>query len=57
MFATLMARQGGAPVDEVARLLGIYAAATNERSDDEGLLIACWSAILRDVAEAQRGET
>ncbi|NBB42305.1 hypothetical protein [Sphingobium yanoikuyae] len=57
VFATLMARQGGAPVDEVARLLGIYAAVTKERSDDEGLLVACWGAILRDFAEAQRGGT
>lgn len=57
VITTLMARQGGASVDEVARLLGIYALATKEACDDEGLIIACWGAILRDVAQTQRGET
>ncbi len=57
VIATLMARQGGVSVDEVARLLGIYAVATRETSSDEGLIIACWGAILRDVADAQRGQT
>lgn len=56
VFATLLARRGGSSVDEVADLLGIYALATQETSADEGLIIACWGAILRDVAEAQRGE-
>lgn len=56
MMATLMARQGGVSVEELARLLGIYAVATKETSPDEGLIIACWGAILRDVAEAQGGD-
>lgn len=57
LFATLIARQGDTSVDEIARLLGIYAIATDETSGDEGLIIACWGAILRDFAEAQRGGT
>lgn len=54
IFATLLARQGGTSVDEISHLLGIYALATQETSADEGLIIASWGAILRDVAEGQR---
>lgn len=54
VIATVMTRQGAVSLDEVANLLGIYAAATHETSADEGLIIACWGAILRDVADAQR---
>lgn len=54
VMATLLARQGGPPLDEVANLLGIYATVTKETSAEEALLIACWGAMLRDAAEAQR---
>ncbi|WP_157084639.1 hypothetical protein [Sphingomonas pituitosa] len=54
VIASVMARQGDVSLDEIANLLGIYAAATHETSANEGLIIACWGAILRDVAEAQR---
>ena len=57
IFATLIARQGGPSVDETARLLGIYALATKETSADDGMIIACWGAMLRDIADAQRWET
>lgn len=55
VMATIMARQGSATVGEVARLLGIYAVVTKEASPQEGLIIACWSAILGDAAEALAG--
>lgn len=46
---------GAAQVEEIARLLGFYAVATKETSEEEGLLIGCWGAIIRDVADAQGG--
>lgn len=55
LIATVMTRQGGVSLDEVADLLGMYAGVTNETSADEGLILACWVAMLRDVAAAQRG--
>lgn len=55
VLATLMGRQGGASIGEVADLLGIYAAVTDETSPKEGLLIAYWAGMLRDAAaEPQR---
>lgn len=53
VFATLIARQCGTSVDEIARLLGLFAVVTSETADEEGLIIACWGAILRDAAKAQ----
>ena len=38
VFATLMARKGIAPLDEIANLLGIYAVVTGETAPDEGLI-------------------
>lgn len=57
VIATLMARKDIASVKEVAQLLGIYAVATTETSPDEGTIIACWGAILREVAGVQDGES
>lgn len=56
LFATLLARTGVAPVDEIGRLLGIYAVATGETERDEGLILGCWAGMLRDVAQDQNGE-
>lgn len=53
LVATLLARQGSVSVREFSNLLGIYALAVKEKSADEGLIIACWVAIIRDIAEAQ----
>lgn len=53
VFATLMARKGISPVDETANALGLYAVATSETSAQEGLIIGCWGAILREVAQMQ----
>ena len=54
MFATLLARQGIAETGEVANLLGIYAVATSEVDNEEGMILGCWAAMIRDVAEQQR---
>ena len=56
LFATLLARTGVAPVEEIARLLGIYAVVTGETERDEGLILGCWAAMLRDMAQDQKGE-
>ncbi len=55
LIASVMARQGSISLHEIANLLGMYAGVTNETSANEGLILACWVAMLRDVAEAQRG--
>lgn len=44
-----------ATVEEVSDLLGLYAVVTNEISPDEGMILACWAGILRDVAQRQGG--
>lgn len=54
MFATLLARQGIVEASEVANLLGIYAGATSEVDNEEGMILGCWAAMIRDVAEQQR---
>ncbi|ANI80348.1 MULTISPECIES: hypothetical protein [Pseudomonadota] len=54
MFATLLARQGIVEASEVANLLGIYAVATSEVDNEEGMILGCWAAMIRDVAEQQR---
>lgn len=54
MFATLLARQGIVEASEVANLLGIYAVATSEVDNEEGMILVCWAAMIRDVAEQQR---
>ena len=54
MFATLLARQGIVEAIEVANLLGIYAVATSEVDNGEGMILGCWAAMIRDVAEQQR---
>lgn len=56
LFATLLARTGVAPVEEIANLLGIYAVVTGETERDEGLILGCWAGMLRDVAQDQNGE-
>lgn len=53
IFATLLGRQGIVETGEVANLLGIYAVATGETDDAEGLILGCWAAMIRDVAEHQ----
>ena len=57
MFATLLARQGIVEASEVANLLGIYAVATSEVDNEEGMILGCWAAMIRDVAEQQRTAT
>lgn len=52
VFATLMARKGIAPLDEIANLIGIYAVVTGETAPDEGLILGCWGGMLRDAAQA-----
>ena len=54
IFATLLARQGIVETEEVANLLGIYAVATSEVDNEEGMILGCWAAMIRDVAEQQR---
>lgn len=54
IFATLLARQGNVETEEVANLLGIYAVATSEVDNDEGMILGCWAAMIREVAEQQR---
>lgn len=51
LFATLMHRGGPVPLDEMARMLGIYAVISSETSPQEGLILGCWGAILRDAAQ------
>lgn len=53
IFATLLSRQGIVETGEVANLLGIYAVATSETDQAEGLILGCWAAMIRDVAEQQ----
>jgi hypothetical protein len=52
MFATLLSRNGSIETREVADLLGIYAVATSEVDKTEGLILGCWAAMLRDLADA-----
>ncbi|WP_234831467.1 hypothetical protein V3I01_18705 (plasmid) [Sphingomonas sp. gentR] len=54
IFATLLSRQGIVEASEVANLLGIYAVATSEVDNEEGMILGCWAAMIRDVAEQQR---
>lgn len=51
VFATLMQRSDPVPLDEIARMLGIYAVISSETSPQEGLILGCWGAILRDAAQ------
>jgi len=55
LVATLIARGGDVPLDEFSRLLGIYAVATSESDNDEGMVLAYWAGMVRDVAEARSG--
>ncbi|RYL98441.1 hypothetical protein EWH08_17450 [Sphingobium indicum] len=55
LVGTLIARGGDVPMDEFSRLLGIYAAATSESDNDEGMVLAYWAGMVRDVAEARPG--
>jgi len=53
LFATLLSRNGIIETGEVANLLGIFAVATGETDEAEGLILGCWAAMLRDLAEQQ----
>lgn len=55
LLGTVIGKGEATSLSELSRLLGIYAAATHETSPDEGLVLACWGAMLRDVADAQQG--
>ncbi|TAJ74161.1 MAG: hypothetical protein EPO45_17335 [Sphingobium sp.] len=57
VIATVMARQGGTSLEEIARLLGIYAVVNHETATEEGMVIGCWGAMLLDVVEAHREGT
>lgn len=54
VFAMLMQRGGSIPLDEIAQTLGIYAVVSAETSPQEGLILGCWGAILREAAELGR---
>lgn len=51
VFATVMARGGIVPLDEIASVLGIYADVSSRTSVEEGWILGCWSATLREVAQ------
>lgn len=51
VFATVMQRSDPVPLGEIARLLGIYAVLSSETCQQEGLILGCWGAILRDAAQ------
>lgn len=53
MFSAMLSRKGIVETAEVANLLGIYAVATSETDKAEGMILGCWAAMLRDVAERQ----
>lgn len=53
VLASLMAREGIASVREIAQQVGLYGVATAETAPDEGLILGCWGAMLREVARAQ----
>jgi hypothetical protein len=55
LVATMIGRGGDVSLDEFSRLLGIYAVATSESANDEGMVLAYWASMVRDVAEAQPG--
>jgi len=51
VIATLLKRQRIASVEELSGLLGIYSAITGETENEEGLILAYWAGLLRDVAD------
>jgi hypothetical protein len=53
VIGTIMARDTGTSVKELAKAMGIYAAVTGGTDPDEGLLIAAWAAMLHEVADEQ----
>jgi hypothetical protein len=53
VIGTIMARDTGTSVKELAKAMGIYAAVIGEADPDEGLLIAAWAAMLHEVADEQ----
>lgn len=53
VFATLLSRQDIVSTGEVSELLGIYAVVTSEEDNAEGMILGCWAAMIRDLAERQ----
>ncbi|UZW58070.1 hypothetical protein NUH86_22640 (plasmid) [Sphingobium sp. JS3065] len=53
IFATLLTRRGIADMSELADLLGLYAVATSQADEAEGMILGCWAGMLKDVAEHQ----
>lgn len=51
VIASALARANIIPMRELADLLAIYATATAETDERQGLLIGCWAGILRDAAD------
>jgi hypothetical protein len=51
LVATLIARGGAVSLDEFSRLMSIYAVATSETADDEGMVLAYWAGMVSDAAE------
>lgn len=51
LVATLIARGGDVSLDEFSRLMSIYAVATSETADDEGMVLAYWAGMVSDAAE------
>lgn len=48
LFAAVLQTKGVMPRAELADLLALYATATGQTDQHEGLLLACWAGMLRD---------
>lgn len=54
VISAVIERHGETSMEEVANILGIYAAVTGETASDEGLILAYWAATLRDAVQSRR---
>jgi hypothetical protein len=53
ILGTLLQRQEVCSVDELADVFKVFAVVTSERDDREGIYLACWANVLRELAEAR----
>jgi hypothetical protein len=51
VIGTVLHRSGVVEIDELARLLGIFATVTSERDPASGTLIAGWGGMMMDLSE------
>lgn len=51
VLASVLGRAGIIPMCELADILAIYATITSEDDRPQGLLIACWASMLREMAD------